>query len=198
MFFGKKSSGPIDCLVVGLGNPGKKYEGTRHNAGMMALMKLAERHGVEVSRKRFQGVTGEVRIAGKRALLLFPHTYMNLSGKAVAEAMKFYKLDVSQLLVFSDDISLDPGIVRVRRKGSAGGQRGLQNIIDCIDSEDFVRIKLGIGAKPHPEMDLADWVLSRFTFAEKKALEEAAEKAAEAAELVIEGKIDEAMNRYSK
>ncbi|MBP5304005.1 MAG: aminoacyl-tRNA hydrolase [Clostridia bacterium] len=198
MFFGKKSSGPIDCLVVGLGNPGKKYEGTRHNAGMMALMKLAERYGVEVSRKRFQGVTGEVRIAGKRALLLFPHTYMNLSGKAVAEAMKFYKLDVSQLLVFSDDISLDPGIVRVRRKGSAGGQRGLQNIIDCIDSEDFVRIKLGIGAKPHPEMDLADWVLSRFTFAEKKALEEAAEKAAEAAELVIEGKIDEAMNRYSK
>ena len=198
MFFGKKSSGPIDCLVVGLGNPGKKYEGTRHNAGMMALMKLAERYGVEVSRKRFQGVTGEVRIAGKRALLLFPHTYMNLSGKAVAEAMKFYKLDVSQLLVFSNDISLDPGIVRVRRKGSAGGQRGLQNIIDCIDSEDFVRIKLGIGAKPHPEMDLADWVLSRFTFAEKKALEEAAEKAAEAAELVIEGKIDEAMNRYSK
>ena len=198
MFFGKKSSGPIDCLVVGLGNPGKKYEGTRHNAGMMALMKLAERYGVEVSRKRFQGVTGEVRIAGKRALLLFPHTYMNLSGKAVAEAMKFYKLDVSQLLVFSNDISLDPGIVRVRRKGSAGGQRGLQNIIDCIDSEDFVRIKLGIGAKPHPEMDLADWVLSRFTFAEKKALEEAAEKAAEAAELVIEGKIDEAMNRSSK
>ena len=197
MVFGKKS-GPIDFLVVGLGNPGKKYEGTRHNAGMMALMKLAEKNNTTVVRKRFQGVTGEATISGKRVLLLFPHTFMNLSGQAVAEAMKFYKLDCSQLLVFSDDISLEPGIVRVRRKGSAGGQKGLQNIIDCIDSEEFARIKIGVGAKPHPEMDLATWVLSRFTVAEKKAVEEAAEKAAEAAELVIAGNVDEAMNRYSK
>lgn len=197
MIFGKKA-GPIDFLVVGLGNPGKKYEGTRHNAGMMALMKLAEQNQTEVMRKRFQGVTGEARIGEKRVLLLFPHTYMNLSGQAVAEAMKFYKLDVSQLLVFSDDISLEPGKVRVRRKGSAGGQRGLQNIIDCIDSEEFARVKLGVGAKPHPEMDLADWVLSRFTQAEKKQVEQAAEDAANAAELIIKGNIDEAMNRYSK
>lgn len=196
--FGIQKKGPIDFLIVGLGNPGKKYEGTRHNAGLMALQKLAEQNQTDIVRKRFQGVCGEARIAGKRCLLLFPHTYMNLSGTAVLEAMKFYKLDASQLLVFSDDISLDPGTVRIRRKGSAGGQRGLLNIIDYIGTEEFLRIRLGVGAKPHPEMDLADWVLSRFTEAEKKEMAKAAGMAADAAEMIIAGRTDEAMNRYSR
>lgn len=196
--FGIQKKGPIDFLIVGLGNPGKKYEGTRHNAGLMALQKLAEQNQTDIIRKRFQGVCGETRIAGKRCLLLFPHTYMNLSGTAVLEAMKFYKLDASQLLVFSDDISLDPGTVRIRRKGSAGGQRGLLNIIDYIGTEEFLRIRLGVGAKPHPEMDLADWVLSRFTEAEKKEMAKAAGMAADAAEMIIAGRTDEAMNRYSR
>lgn len=196
--FGKAKKGPIDFLVVGLGNYGKKYEGTRHNAGYMALCKLAEKYQVELKKKQFQGVTGEARIAGKRVLFLFPHTYMNLSGTSVLEAMKFYKLEPSQLLVFSDDITANPGNIRIRRKGSAGGQRGLLNIIDYIGTEEFVRIRLGVGGKPHPEMELADWVLSRFTQAERKAMEEACEHAADAAELVIADKIDEAMNRFSK
>ena len=191
------AKGPIDFLVVGLGNPGKKYENTRHNAGFMALSALADDLHVSVTRSRFKSLCGEGTIGDKRVLLLFPQTYMNCSGESVAEAMRYYKLTPEQLLVFSDDVSLALGTVRVRRKGSDGGQKGLRSIVDYIDSEDFARIKLGIGAKPHPQMELADWVLSRFTQAELKTMADAAGRAADAAKLVVVGRIDDAMNQFS-
>lgn len=193
-----KKAGPIDFLVVGLGNYGKQYENTRHNAGFRALNALADDLGADVKRARFSALCGEGNIGGNRVLLMLPQTYMNNSGEAVAAAMKFYKLEPSQLLVFSDDVSLPLGTVRVRRKGSDGGQKGLRSIITYLGTEDFVRIKLGVGEKPHPQMELADWVLSRFTKAEGETMDEAAKTAAEAAKLAITDSVDAAMNRYSK
>lgn len=197
MWFGKKT-GAIEFLLVGLGNPGPKYEATRHNAGIRALSVLAERAGVTLTRAKFHALTAEADIGGKRCLLLFPQTYMNESGVAVGEAMRFYKLKPSQLLVFSDDISLPVGTVRVRRKGSDGGQKGLRSIGMHIDSEDFARIKIGVGEKPHPEMDLAAWVLSKFTADDEAKLKEALAHAADAAALVVADEIDKAMNLYSR
>ena len=193
-----KKAGPIDFLVVGLGNYGKQYENTRHNAGFRALNALADDLGADVKRARFSALCGEGNVGDKRVLLMLPQTYMNNSGEAVAAAMKFYKLEPSQLLVFSDDVSLPLGTVRVRRKGSDGGQKGLRSIITYLGTEDFVRIKLGVGEKPHPQMELADWVLSRFTKAEGETMDTAAKTAADAAKLIVAGNIDEAMNRYSK
>lgn len=164
MFFKKqRSAGPVDFIVAGLGNPGKQYEGTRHNAGFMALEALAERLGVPVTRVRFKSYCGEAVIGEKRALLLMPQTFMNLSGEAVCEAMRFYKLPPERVLVMMDDISLPVGVIRLRRKGSDGGQKGMRSIITLSGSDQFPRIKLGVGAKPHPDYDLAAWVLSRFT-----------------------------------
>ena len=193
-----KKAGPIDFLVVGLGNYGKQYENTRHNAGFRALNALADDLGADVKRARFSALCGEGKIGESRVLLMLPQTYMNNSGEAVAAAMKFYKLEPSQLLVFSDDVSLPLGTVRVRRKGSDGGQKGLRSIITYLGTEEFARVKLGVGEKPHPQMELADWVLSRFTQAEGKTMDEAAKTAADAAKLIVAGNIDEAMNRYSK
>ena len=193
-----KKAGPIDFLVVGLGNYGKQYENTRHNAGFRALNALADDLGADVKRARFSALCGEGNIGDNRVLLMLPQTYMNNSGEAVAAAMKFYKLEPSQLLVFSDDVSLPLGTVRVRRKGSDGGQKGLRSIITYLGTEDFVRIKLGVGEKPHPQMELADWVLSRFTKAEGETMDAAAKTAAEAAKLAITDSVDAAMNRYSK
>ncbi len=197
MLFGSRR-GAVDFVIVGLGNPGPKYACTRHNAGVRALTALAERLGVTLTRARFHALTAEAELGGRHCLLLFPQTYMNESGVAVAEALRFYKLKPSQLLVLSDDISLPVGTVRVRRKGSDGGQKGLRSIIGHVDSEEFARVKIGVGQKPHPEMDLADWVLSRFTAAEEQALAPALEAAAGAAELIAAGEIDQAMNRYSR
>ena len=194
----KKSGGPVDFLVVGLGNPGKQYENTRHNAGFRALNTLAGDLGVDVKRSRFSALCGEGKIGDKRVLFMLPQTYMNKSGEAVAAAMKFYKLEPSQLLVFSDDVSLSLGTVRVRRKGSDGGQKGLRSIITYLGTEEFARVKLGVGEKPHPQMELAEWVLSRFTKAEGETMDEAAKTAADAAKLIVAGNIDEAMNRFSK
>ena len=193
-----KKAGPIDFLVVGLGNYGKQYENTRHNAGFRALNALADDLGADVKRARFSALCGEGNIGDKRVLLMLPQTYMNNSGEAVAATMKFYKLEPSQLLVFSDDVSLPLGTVRVRRTGSDGGQKGLRSIITYLGTEDFVRIKLGVGEKPHPQMELADWVLSRFTKAEGETMDTAAKTAAEAAKLAITDSVDAAMNRYSK
>ena len=197
MLFGSRR-GAVDFVIVGLGNPGPKYACTRHNAGVRALTALAERLGVTLTRARFHALTAEAELGGRHCLLLFPQTYMNESGVAVAEALRFYKLKPSQLLVLSDDISLPVGTVRVRRKGSDGGQKGLRSIIGHVDSEEFARVKIGVGQKPHPEMDLADWVLSRFTAAEEQALAPALEAAAGAAELIAAGEIDQAMNWYSR
>lgn len=198
MFFKKqRSAGPVDFIVAGLGNPGKQYEGTRHNAGFMALEALAERLGVPVTRVRFKSYCGEAVIGEKRALLLMPQTFMNLSGEAVSEAMRFYKLPPERVLVMMDDISLPVGVIRLRRKGSDGGQKGMRSIITLSGSDQFPRIKLGVGAKPHPDYDLAAWVLSRFTKEEAPGMVQAAHHAAEAAELIVQGRMEEAMNRYS-
>ncbi len=198
MFFKKsKPAGPIDFIIVGLGNPGTKHENTRHNAGFMALDALAKDLGVKVDRVRFRAYCGEGKIGDKRVLLMKPQTFMNNSGEAVREAMQFYKLPAEQVLLLFDDISLPVGGLRVRRNGSAGGQNGVKSIIGLCGSDAFPRVKLGIGAKPHPDYNLAEWVLSRFSKDELKTMQQTAEKAVGAARLIVDGNIDEAMNRYS-
>ncbi len=198
-FFQKQSPspGPVEFLLVGLGNPGKQYENTRHNAGFMAVDTIAQKHHVEIKRIKFKGTVAECSLAGKKVLLLKPSTYMNLSGQSVQEAMNFYKLPPEKVLILFDDINLDPGKLRIRRKGSDGGHNGMKNIIYLSGSDQFPRIKLGVGKKPHPDYNLADWVLSRFSQQEQKELELALENAAAAAELIVRGEIDRAMNLYN-
>ena len=190
-------TGPVEFLIVGLGNPGRQYENTRHNAGFITLDVIAEKTGAQVDRIKFKGLCGEGMLGGKKVLFLKPSTFMNLSGQAVQEAMAFYKLPPEKVLVIFDDISLEPGRLRIRRKGSDGGHNGIKNIIYLSGKDTFPRIKMGVGKKPNPGWDLADWVLSRFTEDELKAIQDAAERAASAAELIVQGKIDEAMNRYT-
>lgn len=190
-------AGSIEFMIVGLGNPGKQYETTRHNAGFMTLDVIARKNHGETRRIKFKGVTGECRIAGKRVLLLKPSTFMNLSGQSVQEAMSFYKLKPEQVLILFDDINLDVGKIRVRRKGSDGGHNGMKNIIYLSGSDQFPRIKIGVGKKPHPDYDLKDWVLSRFSEGELKDLSPALDNAAAAAELIVKGEIDRAMNLYN-
>ena len=189
--------GPVEFLVVGLGNPGKQYENTRHNAGFMAVETIAQKHHTEIKRIKFKRTVGECSLAGKKALLLKPSTYMNLSGQSVQEAMAFYKLPPEKVLVIFDDITLEPGQLRIRRKGSDGGHNGMKNIIYLTGSDQFPRIKLGVGKKPHPDYNLADWVLSRFSETQQKNLAAALENAAAAAELIVQGDIDRAMNLYN-
>ena len=189
--------GPAEFLLVGLGNPGKQYENTRHNAGFMALDTLADQLHAEVKRIKFKGLTGEAALGGRKVLLLKPSTYMNLSGQAVTEAMAFYKLPPEKVLIFCDDVNLEPGQLRIRRKGSDGGQNGVKNIIYLTGSDRFPRVKIGVGKKPHPDYDLADWVLSRFTAKDLEALSPALKNAAAAAELIVNGEIDKAMNLYN-
>ena len=196
MIFQKKKTA-IDWLVVGLGNPGMAYEHTRHNAGYDALCLLAKDAGIVLNKRQFKALTGTGDIAGKKVMLLFPQTFMNNSGEAVQAAMAFYKLTPDQLLVLSDDIALDPGVVRVRKKGSDGGQKGLRSIIRCIGEDTFPRVRIGVGAKPHPAYDLADWVLSKYKKDEQPLMETAFEKAAGAALVIIAGDIEAAMNKYS-
>ena len=191
------SPGPIEGIIVGLGNPGSQYEGTRHNTGFMVLDRLAEKTGARIDRIKFKGLCGITPLAGKKVLLLKPSTYMNLSGQSVVEAMRFYRLPPERVIVVFDDISLEPGRLRIRRKGSDGGHNGMKNIIYLSGSDAFPRVKMGIGAKPNPQWDLADWVLSSFSEQEKKALSEAMDHAAEALALMVCGKTEEAMNRYN-
>ena len=165
-----KSGAPITHIIVGLGNPGEKYRITRHNAGFLMMDYLAERAGIRVDRSKFKALVGDGEIAGKRVLLMKPQTFMNLSGEAVAEAARFYKIPPENFLVFSDDISLDVGRMRLRQKGSDGGQNGLKNIILQLSSDAFPRLRFGVGKKPHPDYDLASWVLSEFTKDEQKAI----------------------------
>ncbi len=195
MLFGKRQ--PISYLVVGLGNPGLTYENTRHNAGFVAIDALAKDCGAEWGKVQFKAKTAEAEISGTRCLLLKPNTFMNLSGEAVALALDYYNIPPERMLVFSDEIALDVGRLRVRRSGSAGGHNGLKSIIHETGCDQFPRIRLGVGKKPHPDYDLAKWVLSHFNDEEQKILSETAEKAAEAAKLVIAGEVDEAMNRYN-
>ena len=196
--FIKKHDLSYDFLLVGLGNPGVKYEKTRHNAGYMALDYIAREYGTGIKKIRFKGTTGECRIGDKRVLLLKPATFMNLSGQSVTQAMSFYKLPPDRVLLFFDDISLEPGKIRIRRKGSDGGHNGMKNIIYLSNADTFPRIKIGVGAKPHPDYNLADWVLSRFTQSELEDLETAVSAASDAARLIVSGQLEEAMNLYNR
>ena len=166
--FGKPSA---DFLIVGLGNPGRKYDKTRHNAGFRAVEALASRLSCPIDRGKFQGLVGSCSYEGLRMVLLMPQTYMNLSGAAVAQAARFYKLPPERVIVICDDISLEPGRLRVRADGSAGGHNGLKSIIAQLGTQSFPRVKIGVGAKPHPDYDLADWVLGRFGSEDLKKLQ---------------------------
>ena len=184
---------PITHLIVGLGNPGDKYYLTRHNAGFLMMDYLSQRLGVKIDRSKFKALTAEATIGGKRVLLMKPQTFMNASGEAVQAAAAFYKIPMENILVFSDDISLDVGRVRVRRKGSDGGQRGLRSIITLMNCDEFSRMRVGIGEKPHPDYDLADWVLSEFNKAEQEQLFASFEKAYDGMLRVLDGDVDGAM-----
>ena len=184
---------PITHLIVGLGNPGDKYHYTRHNAGFLMMDYLSQRCNAQINKLKFKSLVGEATVAGKRVLLMKPQTFMNASGEAVQQATAFYKIPMENVLVFSDDVSLDVGRVRVRGKGSDGGQRGLRSIITIMNSDIFPRIRFGVGKKPHPDYDLADWVLSDFNKDEQNALFAAFEKAYDGAVKVLEGDIDGAM-----
>jgi PTH1 family peptidyl-tRNA hydrolase len=194
---GAEPSGPVEYLIVGLGNPGGQYEGTRHNAGFMALDAVAEKAGVKLDRLKFKGLCAQAVVGGKKVLLLKPSTFMNLSGQSVTEAMRFYKLPPEHVIVVYDDISFAPGKLRIRLKGSDGGQNGMKNIIYLSGSDAFPRIKLGTGDRPDRRYDLADWVLSRFSESERKLFDSAVENACDALELMVQGKAEEAMNRYN-
>lgn len=181
----RPAAGPVEWLIVGLGNPGDKYAMTRHNAGFRALDSYCARTGQKIDRLKFKALTGEGTFGGAHVLFLKPQTFMNLSGEAVREAADFYKIPPARVLVLFDDISLDVGRLRVRAKGSAGGQNGVKNIIYQLNSDAFPRVKIGVGAKPHPDYDLADWVLSRMTDAEEKLFVPALERAMQAAEDIV-------------
>ena len=196
MLFGKKS-GAYDYIIAGLGNPGAKYEMTRHNAGFLAIDMLAMKQNKEIKRLKFHALTCDAEIEGKKCLLMKPQTFMNNSGEAIGEAAKFYKIPPQNIIVFSDDISLDVGKIRIRRKGSAGGHNGLKSIIAHLGSEDFPRVKIGVGKKPNAYMDLADWVLGRFPKELEPQLKEALENANGAISLIVQDKFDRAMNLYN-
>ena len=194
MLFSKPSA---DWLIVGLGNPGRQYDRTRHNAGFRAMEALARRLGCPLDRVKFQGRMGQCAHGGQKLVLLLPQTFMNLSGNAVAEAVRFYRLPPERGLVLCDDISLEPGRLRVRGSGSAGGHNGLKSIIARLGSQDFPRVKIGVGAKPHPDYDLADWVLSTFSQQEEKALAPIWDQAGEAALAVLTLGVEQAASRFN-
>lgn len=191
------SVGAPEFLVVGLGNPDKKYTFTRHNSGFLCVDMLAEKYGFAVNKLKFKSLLGDAEIGGHRCLVLKPQTFMNLSGEAVRDAAQFYKIPPERIIVLFDDISLDVGKIRIRRKGTDGGHNGIKNIIYHLNSDRFPRIKIGVGKKPHPDFDLADWVLSEFKKDEEAPLKDALEHACAALEWMLDGKIDEAMNQYN-
>ena len=184
-------------LIVGLGNPGKEYTRTRHNCGFRALDILADKLGCKVDKGKFQGLYGQCNYRGKKLLLLKPQTYMNLSGRSVLQLSAYFNVPPQRIIVMFDDISLGPGRLRIRKDGSAGGHNGIKSIISELGSQDFPRVKIGVGSKPTPEYDLADWVLSSFSALEEKALVPALERAADAALCILEHGVPEACNRYS-
>jgi len=192
--FGKKSE---SWLIVGLGNPGKDYERTRHNAGFRALDLLSAKLGCKVDKGKFQGLYGQTNYSGKKLFLLKPLTYMNLSGRSVLQMSAYFKIPPQRIIVLFDDISLEPGRLRIRADGSAGGHNGIKSIIAELGSQDFPRVKIGVGAKPHQEQDLADWVLSGFSANEEKAFVSALARSAEAALCIIDRGVPEAANRYN-
>ena len=184
-------------LIVGLGNPGKEYAHTRHNAGFRALDVLADKLGCKVDKLKYQGLYCQVNYAGKKVFLLKPQTYMNLSGRSVLQLSAYYNIPPQRIIVLFDDISLVPGRLRIRGDGSAGGHNGIKSIISEVGSQDFPRVKIGVGGKAHPDQDLADHVLSGFSAKEEKDLKSALERAADAALTIMDKGIAEAANRYN-
>ena len=184
-------------LIVGLGNPGREYEKTRHNAGFRCLDKIAEQLNVKVDKLKYQGLYCQTNYKGGKLFLLKPQTYMNLSGRSVLQLSAYFNIPPQRIIVLFDDISLEPGRLRVRANGSAGGHNGIKSIIQEVGSQEFPRVKIGVGAKPHPDYELADWVLSAFTAQEEKALAVSLENAAKAALCIIDYGVPETANRYN-
>lgn len=193
----KKPSGPVGWIVVFLGNPGTKYDKTRHNAGFMTADKCEKATGARITRVRFRALTDQTRVGEETVLLMKPQTYMNLSGEAVGEAAKFYKVPPERVLVVSDDVSLPIGKLRIRAKGSAGGHNGLKSIIQHLGTDAFPRVKIGVGAPPHPDYDMADWVLGRFTGKDAQDMDAACARAWEAVETVITQGTEKAMSQFN-
>ncbi len=191
------SKGPVTNIIVGLGNPGAKYEGTRHNAGFVAIDRIAEKCGVRIDRAKFDALVAEASLGEKTVLLMKPQTFMNLSGKAVQAAANFYKIPPENIIVLCDDVTQKPGKIRIRKSGSAGGQKGLNNIIECLGTQNIPRIRIGVGEKPNPEYDLADWVLGKFPEEDKKAVVGRLDDIKAAAELCLNGDFDRAMSSYN-
>ena len=190
-------TGAVEYIIVGLGNPGTEYENTRHNIGFMTIDTLCEKYKVSCKKLKFKSLTCDVMISGKRCLIMKPGTSMNKSGEAVTEAMSFYKIPPERTIIVFDDISLEPGKMRIRRKGSDGGHNGIKNIIYLSGADTFPRIKMGVGAKPHPDYNLADWVLGHFKKEDGEKLEKCFDNAVAALELMVDGKIDQAMNKFN-
>ena len=195
MIFAKKL--PVAWLVVGLGNPGNKYKYTRHNAGFLVADELGERGRFPIQRLKFKALTSTASIGGQGALVMKPVTYMNLSGEAVGEAARFYKLDPSHVLVISDDVDLPLGKLRIRTGGSAGGHNGLKSVIQHLGTDQFPRLKVGVGGKPHPDYDMADWVLGKLQGEDKKVMDGAVQRAADAVECLLRDGPQKAMNRFN-
>ena len=200
MFFKSKEKFPsgYDYIVVGLGNPGTEYENTRHNLGFQAMDVLCKKFGVECKKLKFKSLICDANIEGKRCLLMKPQTFMNLSGQAVSEAMQFYKVQPENVIVMFDDVSLDVGRLRVRPKGSDGGHNGMKNIIYLSGKDTFPRVKIGAGQKPHPDYDLAKWVLSRFAPDDIPKIKEVISLAADAAVCIIKSDVQTAMNSFNR
>lgn len=197
MFFNKNRSSGVEWLLVGLGNPGDKYDNTRHNVGFAAIDQLAEELRVPVQKLKYRALTQTVELGGAKVLLMKPITYMNLSGEAVGEAARFFKIPADHVLVLSDDVSLPVGRLRIRKGGSAGGHNGLKSIIQHLGTDQFPRVKIGVGEKPHPDYDMADWVLGKFAGEDLKTITQAIERAGKAAACYIQDGPDKAMNKFN-
>ncbi|MBR5441495.1 MAG: aminoacyl-tRNA hydrolase [Clostridia bacterium] len=195
----KKAGGDstYEYLIVGLGNPGTKYETTRHNAGFLCVTRLEDTLGFKAKKLKFHALIGDTKIGNHKVLIMKPQTMMNNSGTAVKECASFYKIPVENIIVIFDDISLEPGKLRIKRKGSAGGHNGIKSIIAHLGSENFPRIKLGVGKKPHPEYDLADWVLANFPKKDIPLMREAIDNACDALRYIVDGNIDGAMSDFN-
>lgn len=197
MFDRLRSSGGVSWIIVFLGNPGAKYNGTRHNAGFMVADAMADELKVSINKLRFKALTATVSIGGEKVLLMKPQTYMNLSGEAVAQAVKFYKVSPDHVIVVSDEVAIPIGKLRIRKGGSAGGHNGLKNIIQHLGTDQFPRMRMGVGAAPHPDYDMADWVLSTFKNQDAETMAELAKKVSAALQSYIIDGADRAMNKYN-
>ena len=196
MFFSRRKE-PVSWIIVFLGNPGDRYENTRHNVGFMTADVIAKNYGIKITKFKFKSLTAATMLGGQTVFLLKPQTYMNLCGEAVRQAMKFYDVPRSNVIVITDDVSLPTGKLRVRRQGSAGGHNGLKDIIASCGGEDFPRIKIGVGQPPHEDYDLADWVLSRFSQRESEIIDAAIAQAAIACETIIAKGVNFAMGEFN-